>query len=252
MVAGLPSKGATSLNARFCEVTVASGDVMKEIFSFSTVDCDRVLPAGFFLRFRSLAMPLKKTKLKLWYEWIAAAVIVLAVLLPAEVASGAPRDVKENGRQFIPYKLTPSYCELCGYGRVTIIISNACTGLELTDMTVVENLDGSRLTFHPTPCRPVTYCVNGRARTAGSVCLVSGTNSSILNSKPSCISTLGVLICRSCKNQSDADSALPASNHVFPGGSLCLVPSNKIFDFIVTRDFAASTTNSQGRDAHER
>jgi hypothetical protein len=35
MAAGLPGKGATSLDAPSCAVTVASGDVMKEVFCSS-------------------------------------------------------------------------------------------------------------------------------------------------------------------------------------------------------------------------
>jgi len=47
MVAGLPGKGATSLDAPLCAVTAVLGDAAVEIF-LNKLICDRLLSSGFF------------------------------------------------------------------------------------------------------------------------------------------------------------------------------------------------------------
>jgi hypothetical protein len=48
MVAGLPSKGATSLDAPLCAVTIALGDVMKETLFFNKSIAARCCLLAFF------------------------------------------------------------------------------------------------------------------------------------------------------------------------------------------------------------
>ena len=98
-------------------------------------------------------MMLKKTKSKLWAAWIRAAFGVLALLLAAEVASAAPCDITA-GAPLIRHDLTASpstsnsYCELCGTGYITVIISNPYDeDTDMTNMKVVEDLGFSGLTY---------------------------------------------------------------------------------------------------------
>jgi hypothetical protein len=239
MVAGLPSKRATSRNARFCTVTVALGDVMKKIFSFNTIYCRRLLSAGFLLRCKSLVMPLKKTKLKLWAEWICTALGMLALLLAAEVASAAPWDVKNNAPPFIRRDLTASSCELCGYGHIKITISNPYDRVDRTDMTVVETLGGSGLTFDPTAPTSVIYRVNNA-------------NGSILTWKATQIPDLGRLKDLPGNNQSNTINVLAAHKVVLQGGSPFLLASYNFVDFTVTSEFASCTSTCPWGDTYER
>ena len=123
-------------------------------------------------------MLLKKTQSKRWAAWIGAAFGLFALFLAPKAASAAPCDIRPNSPAFIRHDLTNSYCELCGYGYVSIIISNPYEGVDMTGMTVVEDLGSSGLTYDPTAPTPIR--VNGIAAGPGSAPTVSGTNGSIL------------------------------------------------------------------------
>ena len=216
MVAGLPSKGATSRNARFCAVTVALGDVMKEVFSwprlslprrsrqlsqeiYNIVSCGRMLSSGFFLRCWALIMPLKKTKSKLWAAWIGAAFGALALLSAAKAASAAPCDITA-GAPLIRHDLTASpstsnsYCELCGTGYITVIISNPYDeDTDMTNMTVEENLGSSGLTY----AGSIQAWVNGVPVLGPSGPVVTGINNQILTWTAAEIDALGSLAANS-------------------------------------------------------
>jgi uncharacterized repeat protein (TIGR01451 family)/fimbrial isopeptide formation D2 family protein len=134
----------------------------------------------FFLRCWLRAVPLKNTRSKLWAAWLGTTFGVIALLLASEAALAAPCDLRSSPQPFIQHDLTSSYCELCGYGYVTVIVSNSYEEVDIIDMTVVENLLNSGLTFDPTAPNPVTYRVNGGASQAGLAPTLSGVNDSIL------------------------------------------------------------------------
>jgi uncharacterized repeat protein (TIGR01451 family)/fimbrial isopeptide formation D2 family protein len=123
---------------------------------------------------------LKETKPKLWAAWIAAVFGVLALLLAAQAALAAPCDVKNNAPPIIRHDLASSYCELCTYGYVTIVISNPYEGADMTNMAVEENLRASGLTYDPNAPTPMTYRVNGGPLQIGGAPSLSGPNNSIL------------------------------------------------------------------------
>lgn len=119
----------------------------------------------------------------------------LMLIFPVGYAIAAPCDLKPSSPLFIRHDLTAnsatsvSYCELCGYGYVTIIITNPYVGspaLDVTNMvgmTVVENLQSSGLTYFPgatTPYAAMQYSVNGGAYVAGGAPNISGPNGSVL------------------------------------------------------------------------
>jgi len=216
-VAGLPSKGATSLDARFCAVKVAKGDVMQGILSSDNLKCGQLLPSGLFLWCRSRVVSLEKTKLESWAAWVGAALVVFALLSAAEAESAAAYDVKKDTPSFIRHDLTCSFCELYVYGHGTIIFTNANRGVDMTDMVVVENLGSLGLTF----------------------------------TSPQ-VSALSLLRSRQDSNQSNTSNVLAATKVVFPGSTLFIFANNNIFDFIVASDFAACTSNGPWGDTCER
>lgn len=114
-------------------------------------------------------------------------VAALVLILPAGYALAAPCDLKNTPPPSIRHDLTASpatsvsYCELCGYGYVTIIVSNAFIGADMTSMSVVENLRSSGLSYEPTAPTPIRYSVNGGALQAGGAPLISGANGSVLS-----------------------------------------------------------------------
>lgn len=144
------------------------GDVVEIIFFFKRlVTASRYLPV-FFLQCWSRFTLLKKTRSKLWTAWLCTTFCVAALLLPSQAVLAAPCDLRSSPQPFIQHDLTNSYCELCGYGYVTVIVSNSYEEVDMINMTVVENLRNSGLTFDPTAPNPVTYRVNGGASPAGS------------------------------------------------------------------------------------
>ena len=81
----------------------------------------------------------------------------LMLIFQGNYAIAAPCDIKNSAPPFIQHDLTPaiSWCELCGYGYVTIVINNTYVGANMINMTVVENLRTSGLTFEP--FAPLTF-----------------------------------------------------------------------------------------------
>jgi uncharacterized repeat protein (TIGR01451 family)/fimbrial isopeptide formation D2 family protein len=77
------------------------------------------------------------------------------------VAFAAPCDIKSGAPAFIRNDLGVSYCELCGYGYVTIVITNPYEGADMTNMTVTEDLTGSGLAYDESAPASVTYSVDG-------------------------------------------------------------------------------------------
>ncbi len=135
-------------------------------------------------------MSLKKTKSIPWAEWICAALSAFAVLLSADAASALPCDLKNNPPPFIRHDLTNSYCELCSYGYITVVISNPYEGADMTDMTVAEDLRNSGLTFAPSAPTPMR--VNGAPVGPASWPNISGANNQILTWTPAQVPQLGV------------------------------------------------------------
>jgi len=94
-------------------------------------------------------------------------VITVGLLLPVVDALAAPCDIKNNTPPFIEHDLTnnvntsASYCELCGYGYVTIVITNPYQGADMINMSVVEDLGSSGLVYDPTAPNPIRYRMNG-------------------------------------------------------------------------------------------
>ncbi|MBW2582817.1 MAG: hypothetical protein JRE36_04390, partial [Deltaproteobacteria bacterium] len=181
-------------------MTIALGDVMEEFFFFNKLIVFIALTAAgcclpvFFLWCRSHVLPLKKSKSKLWVEWIGAAFGALFLLLAAEAVSAAPCDIKPATPAIIRHNLGASYCELCSYGYITVVISNPYEGADMTNMTVVENIGTSGLTFNSTaPAPQVTYRVNGGPLQVGGAPTVSGLDGSILTWTSLQISELGSL-----------------------------------------------------------
>jgi uncharacterized repeat protein (TIGR01451 family)/fimbrial isopeptide formation D2 family protein len=93
--------------------------------------------------------------------------ITIGLLLPAVNALAAPCDIKNSTPPFIDHDLTnnaatsASYCELCGYGYVTIVITNPYEGADMINMSVVEDLGSSGLVYDPTAPTPIRYTMNG-------------------------------------------------------------------------------------------
>ncbi|MGD9007846.1 MAG: isopeptide-forming domain-containing fimbrial protein, partial [Desulfobacteraceae bacterium] len=86
----------------------------------------------------------------------------LVLALSLGVAFAAPCDLKPGAPAFIEHDLSASYCELCGFGEITIVITNPYEGADMTNMTVVESLIGSGLAYSDDPSfTRVTYRVDG-------------------------------------------------------------------------------------------
>jgi large repetitive protein len=117
----------------------------------------------------------------------------VALILMVQAASAAPCDLKNNAPAFIRHYLTDSYCELCSYGYITVIISNPYERVDMTGMTVAEDLRSSGLTFAAEAPTPVRYSVNGGPLQAGGAPAISGTNGSVLTWTAAQIPALGRL-----------------------------------------------------------
>ena len=72
---------------------------------------------------------------------------ILTLLLSLGVALAAPCDSPGTPSSFIHHDLNVSYCELCSTGYITIVIANPYEGANMTNMTVVEDMRSSGLTF---------------------------------------------------------------------------------------------------------
>jgi uncharacterized repeat protein (TIGR01451 family) len=127
-----------------------------------------------------LRMIISKNRIKL-----AAAVLVVGLLLFSAAVQAAPCDIKPGAAPFIQHDLSNSYCELCGYGYITIVVTNPYAftrnrpspdipGATMTAMTVEENLGISGLSFASGAPNPVTYRVNNGIVQSGSAPGTSG------------------------------------------------------------------------------
>jgi large repetitive protein len=119
---------------------------------------------------------------------VVFAFLVIFSCLQMSVLPGlaAPCD-RKLGHDFVQHDLTSSYCVLCGYGYVTVVITNPyrytdgvrpidpdIPGAVMTDIVLSENMGISGLVFDPTAPNPVTYQVNGGISLAGAAPTVSG------------------------------------------------------------------------------
>ncbi|MDJ0818387.1 MAG: hypothetical protein QNJ58_19420, partial [Desulfobacterales bacterium] len=98
-------------------------------------------------------MPRKKTNSRRRAAWIGTVIGALFLLLAAEGVSAAPCDITSSA-PLIRHDLSASpstsnsYCELCGTGYITVVISNPYDDdTDMTDMTLVADLQNSGLTF---------------------------------------------------------------------------------------------------------
>ncbi|MGC1455992.1 MAG: hypothetical protein WA946_12475, partial [Nitrospirota bacterium] len=123
-----------------------------------------------------------KTKLlsNVMRHLVESAVVAAVVFMAVSAALAAPCDIKNNALPFIAHDLTAnvgtsaSYCELCGYGYVTTIISNPYSGATMSTMIVTEDMGGSGLTYDPTAPTPIRYRVNGGPVVTGAAPSISG------------------------------------------------------------------------------
>lgn len=114
---------------------------------------------------------------------VVAAMSVVGLLLFSEAAQAAPCDVK-SGVLFIEHDLSDSYCEVCGYGYITIVVSNPyrytkvpgpdLPGAIMTDIQVVEDLGSSGLRYESNAPSPITYRVNGGPSQTGTAPNIGG------------------------------------------------------------------------------
>lgn len=122
-------------------------------------------------------------------------VATLILLFNIGHSQAADCDLKGSAPAIIQHNLTTSYCELCGYGYVTIIITTPYDGADMTNMTVVENLGASGLTYEPTAPTPMIFRLNGAVQAGGSAPVITPSNHSELTWNPAqlppAITTLG-------------------------------------------------------------
>ncbi|MCW8859305.1 MAG: hypothetical protein OQK97_06340, partial [Deltaproteobacteria bacterium] len=120
---------------------------------------------------------------------------ILSFLLLAQAVLAAPCDLKPAALPFVQHDLSNSYCELCGYGYITVVIANPYSytedlnippgpdlpGAIMSDIELVEQLGVSGLEYDPTaPFPQVTYQVNSGIIQAGFAPLISGPGNSTL------------------------------------------------------------------------
>ena len=115
-------------------------------------------------------------------KWVALALALSASAGP--VWAQAQCNIKPNPPARIQHDLAASYCELCGFGYVSIVIANPFQGATMINMGVVENLGSSGLTYAPAAPTPVRFSVNGGPLQNGPAPAVSGANGSVLTWAP--------------------------------------------------------------------
>jgi uncharacterized repeat protein (TIGR01451 family)/fimbrial isopeptide formation D2 family protein len=131
----------------------------------------------------------------LYKIFTTAASSVLTILIAIGVAMAAPCD-NTAGDPFVRHDLTASpatstsYCELCGTGYITIVISNPYDrNTDMIDMTVEEDLGTSGLTY----AGSIQAWVNGTPVAGPSGPVISGADNEILTWTSAEISDLGRL-----------------------------------------------------------
>ena len=99
---------------------------------------------------------------------------VLGLLFCPSDINAAPCDLKSNPPPFIDHDLSLSFCELCSYGYVTIVVANPyrytndpfdptapdIPGANMSNLTIEENLGVSGLRYDPAAPDPITYRIN--------------------------------------------------------------------------------------------
>lgn len=108
----------------------------------------------------------------------------LILVFPVANTIAAPCDIKNSPPPFIQHNLTNSqatsvsYCELCGFGYVTIVITNPYQGVDMTSMQVVENLGSSGLVYATLALAPTAtqarYSINGGAAVSATPTITGG------------------------------------------------------------------------------
>ncbi|MFZ2161061.1 MAG: isopeptide-forming domain-containing fimbrial protein [Sideroxyarcus sp.] len=107
-----------------------------------------------------------------------ALLALMALIFPATVAA-APVTTSCNNAPFtnvISHNLAISYCELCGTGQVSILLTNP-SNVVLENLTVTEDLNATGLTR---VAGTTTYSVNGGTFNPTGDPVVSGTNGEVL------------------------------------------------------------------------
>ncbi|MDX2479505.1 MAG: hypothetical protein QNK24_04105 [Desulfuromusa sp.] len=134
-------------------------------------------------------MLLQRPLLNILNKSIFALLGVIGVLLIAVASQAAPCDIKPFSPPFVQHDLSNSYCELCGYGYISVVIANPYSytedlsippgpdipGATMNNMTVVEDLRGSGLEYDPLAPTPITYQINSGVPQVGPVPVASGT-----------------------------------------------------------------------------
>jgi uncharacterized repeat protein (TIGR01451 family)/fimbrial isopeptide formation D2 family protein len=118
------------------------------------------------------------------------ALLSFAALLGPAAVSAAPVTIGCNNAPFanvISHNLASSYCELCGTGMVSILLTNP-SNTTLENLTVTENLGTSGLTH---VVGSSTVSINGAPFVAAGDPLVSGVNGEILSWTPAQLAALG-------------------------------------------------------------
>ncbi|WP_321371819.1 hypothetical protein [uncultured Desulfuromusa sp.] len=117
----------------------------------------------------------------------------LGLLLISQTVSAAPCDLKLN-RPFISHDLSNSYCELCGYGYITIVISNPyrytenlnippepdIPGATMSNMVLTVDLGSSGLVFADFLAQPLYYQISGTTNASAYSTYSPGSATSIL------------------------------------------------------------------------
>ncbi len=157
---------------------------------------------------------LRKSVSKISNRLLVAAFWLLALVLVAEAVLAAPCDIKPSPRPFVQHDLSNSYCELCGYGYITVVVSNPyrytpdpfdpfapdIPGATMTDMLLVEELGSSGLRYEPSAPNPITYRVNSGPTQIGAAPSMSG-GGSILTFSSAEVPALALLAAREEINQ---------------------------------------------------
>jgi uncharacterized repeat protein (TIGR01451 family)/fimbrial isopeptide formation D2 family protein len=110
------------------------------------------------------------------FQLIKLVVLTIALFFTNTHAIAADCDLKGSAPSIIQHDLSSSYCELCGYGYVTIKITTPYSGADMSNMTVVEDLGASGLTYASGVPNDIRYKLNGVIQAGGTAPLVNPLN----------------------------------------------------------------------------
>ncbi|UCB54823.1 MAG: DUF11 domain-containing protein [Thiotrichales bacterium] len=190
--------------------------------------------------------------------------ITAGLLLPVVNAFAAPCDIKNNPPPFIEHDITnnvntsASYCELCGYGYVTIVVSNPYEGADMINMTVVEDLGSSGLVYDPLAPNPISYTMNGipiagPAPTGAGSILTFNLAGITLNSLPGNNNIGELTITFAVRRTSNQEGLVSANRNIraslnYSTNQACAVtPQNTGFDLLPLRE-PVPTVDKRGRN----